>query len=80
MVSNLRKNFCVLSGTRNLQCFVHGLHSTYFQPIQDALSNLPFAITTLECRENDNKITDCYGNNNVHEMCNIDTGAGVICE
>jgi len=53
---------------------------SYFQPIADALSNLPFAITTLECRENDNKITDCYGNNNVHEMCNIDTGAGVICE
>jgi hypothetical protein len=56
---------------------------SYFQPIaefQNALSNLPFAITHLECRENDNKITDCYGNNNVHEMCDTDTGAGVICE
>ena len=31
-------------------------------------------------RDNDNKITDCYGSNTVHEMCDTGTGAGVICE
>ena len=56
---------------------------SYFQPlteIQHSHSEVPFAITHLECNENDDLITDCYGSNDVHEMCETGTAAGVICE
>ena len=56
---------------------------SYFQPItelQNALDSFQFALTHLECDENDELITNCFGSNDVHEMCDVGTAAGVICD
>ena len=53
---------------------------SYFQHSPTAYTPHSFAITHLECRENDKHITDCYGSNKIHEMCDTGSGAGVICE